>query len=1069
MKLQLPEWISLVAKRQLFWIALLLLQWPLCAHAQDSRTVITYEAGTVKAGVVLQAIEKQTGYTLTYNADELNSVTIKKVSWKNVQVQEALNELQQDYGIQYVLTGNNIALKVAPKKVPASKAQPKPGTVSGKVVDEENGDPVTGATISISKIITTSNIDGAFTVSVPKGVYSATVSSVGYGVKNITGIEVKENETFQLNLTLKREKGQLQGVVVTASARKESVASLYTRQKNSPSIGDGISAEQISRTPDKNIGESIKRISGISTLDNKYVVVRGLSERYNQALLNGQQMPSTELNRKQFSFDIIPSNIVDNVVVTKTLTPDMSAEFGGGLVQIETKNIPSENFVSVTAGVSVNDKTNGEDMLSLKRNNNDAYWGNYAAHRNLYGKKNWNSLADIRAYKEANKDNAALTNNWQPYYYGAAPSQNYQLSVGHVFVVSSRRQQKLGLLASVSYRNTQAVQDLMSERFGFESPDLEPMYALRGHQYSFTTNVGGVLGVGFTSQKFKLSWQNVFSRLLDEQVNFGKGRHTVLEENSRAMIEKVQYTGLWQSQLKGEHAIGNKGIKFNWIGNYTSVTRERPDNHIAIWKTVPDTFSLPHNDFTVTNYYPEGLSSGVLRMYTKAVEKNLSWDANVLLPFKLGNTIHSFKTGYSGWHKDRSFYVAMIGDQPGMGATVYNPSLPELFSPELGGGKNFISTFGDDYNRSASLHAAYGMFDNRIGKLRLVWGLRAEYFNMNKANQALDAIVEEIRTSNNNDSLDFSLVYNREKNWKFFPSINITYSITPQLNVRAAYAKSIVRPDLREMAYFREYDFELGGIYSADFLRSTMLDNYDVRLEWYPGAGEVLSASFFYKDIRYPMEIYKYPSLNVFQLKNNFKSHNYGVELEARKSLSFINVPVIKNLTLYGNFTALKSEVTPMEETVNRIQDNKVMPERTIGKEEKRPLMGQSNYMGNAGIYYDDKHLHVTLNYNAVSNRMLVYVMNAVNSQFERPMRTLDGQISYRFMKQQAEIKLNISNLLNESNIVYVNKGKNAEENTAALNGNYSTNFLLYHKYDKVIQSLAPGRTYGISLSYTFK
>lgn len=1067
MKVQLPDWLSIAAKRQLLWIAIVFIQWPLCIQAQEQKAVITYETGTVKAGVVLQAIEKQTGYTLTYNADELNNVVIKKVSWKNVAIQDALNELQQEYGIQHIVNGTNIALKIAPKKTPVQKSAPKPGILSGKVVDEENGDPLAGATISINKVSTTSNIDGGFTVSLPKGTYSAAVSSVGYSAKNITGIEIKENELFEMNLTLKREKGQLQGVVVTASARKESVASLYTRQKNSPSIGDGISAEQIGRTPDKNIGESLKRISGLSTLDNRFVVVRGLSERYNQALLNGQQMPSTELNRKQFSFDIIPSNIVDNIVVAKTLTPDMSAEFGGGLVQIETKNVPSENFLSFTAGGSVNDNTNGEDMLSLKRNNSDAYLGAYASHRYLYGRKDWNSLKEIREFKDFNKDNAVLNNNWQPYYYRAIPSQNYQLSLGHVFKLNNRQQQKLGVIASLSYRNTQTVQGITSERFGFDSPDETVDNYLRGKQYAFITNIGGVAGIGYTTKKNKLSWQNVFTRLLDEQMNFGRGKHVALDENSRAMIEKVQQTGLWQSQLKGEHLIGSKGVKFNWIGNYTWVKRERPDNHIALWKTVPDTFSLPHNDFTVMNVYPEGLSSGVLRMYTNAEEKNYSWDANVQVPFNIGETRNTFKAGYAGWNKDRSFYVAMIGDLPG--STAYYPSLPVLFSPEDGGGRNMVSGFGDDYKRKAALHAVYGMFDNRIGKLRLVWGLRAEYFNMNKANQALDAIIESISQSNNNNNLDFSLIYNREKNWKLFPSANLIYSVTPRINVRAAYAKSIIRPDLREMAYFREYDFELGGMYSADFLRSTMLDNYDVRFEWFPGAGEVVSACFFYKNVKYPMEIYKYASQNIYQLRNNFKSSNYGIELEVRKSLSFIPVPVIRNLTIYGNLTALNSKVTPMNENANHIENNKVIPQQVIGKEEKRPLMGQSNYVGNAGLYYDDRLLHISLNYNAVSNRMVVYEQDAVHSQYEKPIRSLDAQIAVRFMHQQAEIKLNLSNLLNESSIIYLNRGKTTEEDTQAMNGSYSNNFLLYQKYDRLIQRLTPGRTLGLSISYTFR
>jgi outer membrane receptor protein involved in Fe transport len=147
-----------------------------------------------------------------------------------------------------------------------------------------------------------------------------------------------------------------------------------------------------------------------------------------------------------------------------------------------------------------------------------------------------------------------------------------------------------------------------------------------------------------------------------------------------------------------------------------------------------------------------------------------------------------------------------------------------------------------------------------------------------------------------------------------------------------------------------------------------------------------------------------------------------------------------------------------------------VTPELVIGKEEKRPLMGQSNYMGNAGLYYDDKHLHVSLSYNSISNRMVVYEQDAINSQYERPMRSFDGQVAWRFLNQRAEVKLNISNLLNESMIVYRNGTKDPQEHEEAVKGNYSTKYLLYNKdTDALIQQLTPGRTYGLTISYLFK
>lgn len=1024
---------------------------------------------------VFKKIRMQSGFDFLCTDEQLAIARKVNIQVKEMPVEQVLEQLFKDQPFTYTIEEKTVVIKEkgipATDTVPTAQDRRSNGRISGKVIDQQ-GEPLAGASIKItgSTAGVRSSVDGSYTLELPTGIYTMEISFIGFQTQRITKIVVNDNKNTFLNIAMKPAIGQMREVVITVSYGKASVEGLYARQKNSASIGDGISAEQMSITPDKNIGESLRRISGLSTVDNKYVVVRGLSERYNQALLNGQPMPSTELNRKQFSFDIIPSSMVDNIVVAKTITPDMSAEFGGGLVQVETKSIPAENFISLTAGTSINDQTAGEKMLSLERDNKRAYLGSYAGHRYLYGRKDWNSLKDIKAYKEENKDNAVLTNNWQPYYYEARPSQNYQLSVGHIFKSCKEADRKIGVLASIGYRNTQNINGIVTQRFGFENFDNVNDYFLRGNQYQFATSIGGVAAIGYTTKKHKISWQNVFTGLLDEQVNFGKGRHTTLENNSRAMVEKVQQTGLWQSQLKGEHAIGQKGIKLNWLANYTWVKRERPDNHVAIWKTVPDNFELPHNDFTVTSYTQQLVGTGMLRMYTKAEEKSLSWDLNAQAPFTIGITKNILKAGYAGWNKDRNFYVALLGDQTGMGAMSTYPSLPDLFSPEYGGGKNDISRFGDDYDRAASLHALYGMLDNRIAKKwRLVWGVRAEHFDMDKANQTLDAIVKDFTDRQGSSLNDFSALYNREKNWKFFPSANLTYNITPHINARLAYSKSIVRPDLRDFAYFQEYDFELGGTYGAGLLRSTTLNNYDARVEWFPGAGEVVSGSFFYKDIKYPMEIYKMASNDVYTLRNNYKSHSYGIEMEIRKSLSFIQAPVIRNLTIYGNFTALNSKVTPMQENINIIGGTRVVPEQIIGKEEKRPLMGQSNYVGNAGLYYNDNLLRISISYNAISNRMVIYEQDALHSQFEKPMRSLDAQIAFRFLKQQAEVKLNISNLLQESNLIYLNRGKNAEEDAQARKGDYSNRFLLYQDHDMLIQKLSPGRTLGLVLSYTFK
>ncbi|MET0394832.1 MAG: carboxypeptidase regulatory-like domain-containing protein, partial [Chitinophagaceae bacterium] len=229
------------------------------AMAQQPASTLNANYTNTPLAEIFAAIEKQSGYAINYSKTEVNTAIKVSVKATRVTLRELLGLTLKSTPYQFSIDGNIIVIKMRPREAVTAK----PGRVSGRVIDEEDGQPVINATVAIGGKTTVSDINGAFTLILTKGTYTAAVSSVGYGAKNITGIEVKEDQLFTLDMTMKKEKGQLAGVVVTASARKESVASLYIRQKNNAGITDGISSEQISRTPDKNIGESLKRISGL--------------------------------------------------------------------------------------------------------------------------------------------------------------------------------------------------------------------------------------------------------------------------------------------------------------------------------------------------------------------------------------------------------------------------------------------------------------------------------------------------------------------------------------------------------------------------------------------------------------------------------------------------------------------------------------------------------------------------------------------------------------------------------------------------------------------------------------
>lgn len=1007
----------------------------------------------------LKSIQQQSGVTIAFDEKDVARKQAAAIAFNNAPLQEVLQQALKNQPLSYKEMDGTIVI-VGPVVKQAVAAN---GSVNGKIIDEETAEPVAGATVRIGNTAIASDIDGAFVLAVPEGQYTAIVTSVGYGSKNITDIVVKGGEPFLLNLTLKREKGSLQQVTVTASARKEGAAALYIRQKNNAAFTNGISAEQIGRTPDKNVGETLKRISGVATMDNKYIVVRGLSERYNQAVLDGQVMPSTELNRKNFSFNIVPANLVENITVVKTLTPDKSAEFGGGLVEVNTKDIPEQNFLSLSAGGSYNDKTTGKDFYSLPLEGRE-YAAQVSKSRYLFGRLDWKSAKDvINRYDALGKNPASVSNNWGITSFKAQPSQNYQLSLGRI-LYKGRNGQKWGMVASGSYRNTLQVQDIHTSREGWIGGTNAAGNALDGAtaaSYGFAANLSGLVGLGYRSKNTRISLHSLYLRNLDQLlVIVSKGSNQL---GDWGMTDITNHTMLWQNQLKGEQTIGHKGIVVSWMGSYTTLDRQRPDNHQVISGAMADTVQL--NNVNIRNGAATNAPSGALRLWTRALEKNYTWEGSVSIPFKLLHTSNSLKAGYAGWNKDRLFYVLNAYSQfKGKG---YFIPLTSAFTPEYELNLEFDKRFNDNFHRKAGLHALYAMLDNKIGqRWRLVWGLRAEYYDLNKVNVNLDSLTARF------PGKDLSDLRNKEKNWNLFPSANLTYSLTPKMNLRLAYAGSIIRPDLRELTNFSQYDYELGGDYIGGLVHSTIIRHYDFRYEWYPAAGDILSLSLFYKKMDYPMAIYMVLGNPLFQLQNDKDAKNYGFEIEARKSFAFTKIPVLRNITLYGNFTYLDARVRQMDApTVPDPQNpDKIVVVETVYPVQKRPQTGASNYMYNAGFYFDTKPVSFSLTYNQVTNRLFrpSGPGHQNESLYEQPLKSLDAQLAVRLLRRKAELKFNVANLLNSFYVVYQNRYDEADLSNSKKDP--SKKQLEYQAgRDMVDYKASPGRTYSATITYTFK
>ena len=247
------------------------------------------------------------------------------------------------------------------------------GKVYGFINDKDNNDPLIGATVLVVETGggAASDIDGSYELKLPVGTYSLEVSYTGYQPEKVTQLEVKDGETIKLDFQLSSGAQELDVVVITAAAKRNSAVNLLLLQQKSISIATGISSDQIRLSPDRNTGDVLKRVSGASVQDGKYVVIRGLSDRYNASLLNGLSLPSTEPDKRAFSFDIFPSNLLDNLVVYKSATADLPGEFAGGVIQLNTKEIPQEPFANVSLSMGYNTQSTFKNFKTYEGGDKD--------------------------------------------------------------------------------------------------------------------------------------------------------------------------------------------------------------------------------------------------------------------------------------------------------------------------------------------------------------------------------------------------------------------------------------------------------------------------------------------------------------------------------------------------------------------------------------------------------------------------------------------------------------------------------------------------------------------------
>lgn len=905
------------------------------------------------------------------------------------------------------------------------------GKISGYVSEQQSGQPVIGAIVALvgTGYGMATDENGYFILEAASGEYLLRISFPGYEPYEIPKFIVKDEE-LKLSIQLKEDVSTtLQEVVVRSALKKDKINAMISYQKNLNTVAQTVSGEAIKRSPDKNTAQVLKRVSGASVQEGKFLIVRGLADRYNQAMVNGALMTSTQPDRKTFSFDLFPASVIDFMVIQKAATPELPGEFAGGLVQIFTRDFPSENFFSVKTGAGFRRYTTGSSFITNNTGTKD-WLGIDDGSRSLNSgypasKKDFEQAGNA----EKNRMAKSLKNNWKLNQVSAPLNSNLELTGG---LKSGFAKGEIGLIASLSYQKNYI--KTYTERKD-EASDGTPVYAYKDEKDLQEISWGGLANLSYRKGDHKISWKNLFHLKSDQHVTVRNGMDFSGPAEIRGYELGFVSGNVFTSQLSGEHTLPAAGkINLKWNGNFAEINQSIPDLKRLTYQRNAG------NDFFEANI-PQGSASltSAGRFFSELKDRVWGGGLDAAKKIRIARLEQNIKIGALYQYKDRNFSPRALGyiadrSNPLIQDIIRMP-VDRLFEPEHMGqnliGIDETTNPKDQYQANGKLSAAYFQAENKFSeKLNLTWGLRFENYH------------QEVRFNEGGSLKIFSAQAS-----DFLPAANLKLLLNERNYIRFAVSKTVIRPEFRELSEFRFYNFDLMATEGGNpHLKRTEVTNAEVRYEWYPANGEVLTAGVFYKHFKNPIErFYNTTGAGSQSLiyGNTPSANAAGAELEFRKSVYNL-MPLKFTSEFWKNWFVFANAAW----VYNRVQfeNGSIL--------NPRPMQGQSDYVLNGGIMGEIPGAGTS--FSLLANRVgrRIFLAGNGNDQpdiWEAPRTLLDFQLSQPFLKK-GTISISISDLLQQSAVFYEDKDGNGKWNENKDVQRYKTGY---------------GTSFGISVAYS--
>lgn len=827
-----------------------------------------------------------------------------------------------------------------------------------------------------------------------------------------------------ISIAQQSEEDAIEEVVTKGTRLKGTATAVIEERKNQAFVADILGADQISRTGDGDAASALRRVTGLTLVDGKFIYVRGLGERYSSTALNSSAVPSPDPTRNVIPLDLFPADIIESLSVQKAYSPSMPASFGGGNVDIRLKSIPTQAVFNVSIGTGFN-ASNSSNGLGYSGGSYD--WrgtddGSRAAPALIQQRWEQKRFLDDLEPTFARDLFSTVKRNYDPVAKRIGPDASLNFTYGNSYDIDDKW--RVGFLLASGYDSSTMVSEQYELQEANRIGDKIELVRFFDEIDSTETTVKWsnlmTLGLDY-NRNHQVDYSLIVLNDTRDEIReqYGNTENLSLGDNLRVRGVVVEYEErrLFTNQIKGKHTFPEFNfIGFDWRYSVGRSLRNAPGNfesRFIIEDENVDGIFDSTNEISLTNSSTAGRYS-----FQKLNDRLENFGYNFTYPMSIKNWEMEFKFGADFVTKartaeNRRFDVdtRAFADSSLLDGNVFGDILSDqvLFDAELSSNEIIRDTTisGDDYVAGQKVDAYYFESDFFYkNKWRFTGGVRFEDFRQ--------VVAPFDPRTNKFDLTENGLAELAFEEDDFYPAIAVTYLMNDSMQFRANVGQTVVRPDLREVSSATYIDpltnFPIAG---TPGVKTTSITNIDLRWEWYREAGNNLSIGLFYKDMENPIESVQSPAQDgppLIRIANAESGEVYGIEMEFLQGLEVFGDGVWNNLFASGNITISDSEIVLDRQNIVDLTGVSAAITNTT-----RRLTGHSQFVANLQLGFDsDNGEHsASLVYNVFGERILIPGIDGFEDSFEQPFHSLDTVYKY-YPNFNTTVTLKIQNMLDE-------------------------------------------------------